>query len=161
MTDNSTVKSIQLTAEGLAELQQELKELVDVRLPAVIDRVAKAREYGDLSENAEYSSAKEDQILVEARIEEIENIVANAEVVHQTRSTTKVGMGSTVTISLVGKKAKPMTISVVGEFQSEPGENKVSSVSPLGKALMGKKKGDKVKVEAPAGEIEYEIIEID
>lgn len=161
MQDTPALKSVQLTAEGLEELQQELKELTEIRLPAVIDRVAKAREYGDLSENAEYSSAREDQTLLEARISEIENILANAQVVHQTRSTTTVGMGSKVTVTIVGKKAKKIVVTVVGEFQSEPGDNKISSVSPLGKALMGKKKGDKVKVTAPAGEVEYEIIDID
>lgn len=162
MTDtNSTNKMVQLTAEGLEELQQEFKELTEVRLPAVIDRVAKAREYGDLSENAEYSNAREDQTLLEARIEEIESILANAQVVQQTRSTTKVGMGSKVVISVVGKKGKKVSMTIVGEFESEPGENRISSVSPIGKALMGKKKGEKVKVAAPAGEIEYEIIDIE
>ena len=160
MQDTPMVKSVQLTAEGLEELQQELKELIEIKLPAVIDRVAIAREYGDLSENAEYSNAKEDQTLLEARIDEVEQILANAQVVHQTRSSTKVGMGSLVTIVQVGRKTKKV-VSIVGEFQSEPNENKISSVSPLGKALMGKKKGDKVKVTAPAGEIEFEIIEID
>lgn len=160
MQDTPQVKSVQLTAEGLEELQQELKELIEIKLPAVIDRVAIAREYGDLSENAEYANAKEDQILLEARIDEVERILANAEVVRQTRSSTKVGMGSDVTIVQVGRKTKKV-VSVVGEFQSEPSENKVSSVSPLGAALMGKKKGDRVKVAAPAGEIEFEIVEID
>lgn len=160
MQDAPVTQPVQLTSEGLEELQLELKDLIEVRLPAVIDRVAKAREYGDLSENAEYTSAKEDQTLLEARIEEIEAILANAQVVQQTRSTTKVGMGSQVTVNIVGKKGKKVTMTVVGEFEAEPGENKISSVSPLGKALMGTKKGDKVKVTAPAGEIEYEVVEI-
>lgn len=161
MQDAPVTQPVQLTSEGLEELQLELKDLIEVRLPAVIDRVAKAREYGDLSENAEYTSAKEDQTLLEARIEEIEAILANAQVVQQTRSTTKVGMGSQVTVSVVGKKGKKVTMTVVGEFEAEPGENKISSVSPLGKALMGTKKGDRVTVSAPAGEIEYEVVEIE
>lgn len=161
MQDAPQTQPVQLTSEGLEELQLELKDLIEVRLPAVIDRVAKAREYGDLSENAEYTSAKEDQTLLEARIEEIENILANSEVVQQTRSSSKVGMGSQVTVSIVGKKSKKTVLSIVGEFESVPGENKISSVSPLGKALMGKKKGDHVKVTAPAGEVEYEIAEIE
>jgi len=161
MQDALPVKTIQVTQEGLEDLQRELKELVEVKLPANVDRVTKAREYGDLSENAEYQSAKEDQTLIETRIDEIENIIALAEVVQQTRSSSKVGMGSTVTVMLVSdKKNKPQVFTIAGEFEAEPGENKISSVSPLGKALMGKKKGDQVVVKAPAGEITYEILEI-
>lgn len=159
MQDQVVVTKIQLTQEGLDELQAELKDLVEKKLPTVIERVARAREYGDLSENAEYHSAKEEQNLVEARITEIEDIIAKAQVVSETRSTTKVGMGSTVTVQVVGKKAQ-MTVSIVGEFEATPGENKISSVSPLGKAIMGAKKGDQVKVTAPAGVIEYEVLEI-
>ena len=154
------VKVIQVTAEGLEELQRELKELTEVKLPAVIERVAKAREYGDLLENAEYHSAREDQALIETRIDEIEDMLTRAKIVHKTNSLTKVGMGSTVILAIVGKKGKTLTFQIVGEFQSDPGDNKVSSVSPIGKALMGKKKGDHIKVDAPAGSIEYVIQDI-
>jgi transcription elongation factor GreA len=153
-------KVIQLTQEGLEELKQELAELTEVRLPAVIDRVAKAREYGDLSENAEYHSAKEDQTLVETRIDEIQDILTHAQIVKHTTSSSKIGMGSTVVVSIIGKKSKKQTITIVGETEANPVEGKISSVSPLGTALMNKKKGDKVKVSAPAGEVEYTIEDI-
>lgn len=158
MTDTPMVKTVQLTPEGLEELQLELKELTEVKLPAVIARVAKAREYGDLSENAEYHSARDDQNLIETRISEIEAVIARAKVVKHTKSTTAVGIGSSVTVSIVGgKSAKKMVIQIVGEFEADPTQGKISSVSPLGKSLMGKKKGDTAVVAAPAGEVTYKI----
>lgn len=159
MTD-TIAKTIQLTKEGLEDLQKELQELLDVKLPAVIARVAKAREQGDLSENAEYSNAREDQTLIEARISEIEHILERAQVVSHTKSHTKVGIGSKLVVTLKGKKAKKMTISMVGEFEADPKEGKVSAVSPLGKALMGKSVGDVATVKAPAGEMTYTINQI-
>lgn len=159
MTD-TIAKTIQLTKEGLEELQKELQELLNVKLPAVVARVAKAREQGDLSENAEYSNAREDQTLIEARIAEIERILERAQVVSHTKSHTKVGIGSKVVVTLKGKKAKKMTILVVGEFEADPKEGKVSAVSPLGKALVGKTVGDTATVKAPAGEMVYTINQI-
>lgn len=150
---------IELTQEGLAELTAELNDLVGVKLPAVIDRVAKAREYGDLSENAEYHSARDEQELLQARIDEIQQIVDNATVIKQTKSHTNVGVGSKVVVSKSGSK-KEVSVDIVGEFEADPKSGKISSVSPMGKALLGKKKGDKVTVKAPAGDIEYTIIEI-
>lgn len=162
MQDTTPVatKTIQLTADGYEELQKELNDLLNVKLPAVVSRVAKAREYGDLSENSEYHSAREDQTLIETRIDEIQKVLANAQVVHQTTSHTTVGIGSNLVVCITGKKSKKITLEVVGEFEADPTGGKISAVSPLGKALMGKKKGDKVKVAAPAGEVEYEILEI-
>lgn len=152
-------KIVQLTAEGFDDLQKELTELLDIKLPAVVARVAKAREYGDLAENAEYHSAREDQNFIETRIDEIQRVLANAQVVQQTTSRTKVGIGSQITVVIKGKKTKK-TLFIVGEFEAEPGEGKISAVSPLGKALMGKKKGDVVTVSAPAGDQEYQIVDI-
>lgn len=150
---------IELTKEGLEEIKAELKELADVKLPAVIDRVAKAREHGDLAENAEYHSARDDQQLLQARIDELQNIVDNAVVVKNTKSQSKVGMGSSVTIKKVGSK-KEMTVYIVGEFEADPATNKISIGSPLGEALVNKRKGDLVVVKAPAGETKYEIVNI-
>ena len=155
----SQIKQVELTKEGLEELTSELHELTNVKLPQVIDRVAKAREYGDLSENSEYHSARDEQQLVEARIDEIQNILSNAKMVRYTKSTDKVGVGSVVTIQEEGKKSD-FSVHIVGEFESTPGENKISSVSPMGKALMHKKKGDKALVKAPAGETTYTILQI-
>ncbi len=153
-------KTIQLTSEGLEELKAELRQLVEEKLPAVIKRVAAARAHGDLSENAEYQNAREDQQLVEARIAEIEDVIANAIIVKSTHGTSKIGMGSVVTTSLKGKKGKHYTFHIVGEFQADPKEGKISSDSPIGQALVGKKRGDEVRVKAPAGEIVYVIEEI-
>lgn len=160
MAKLNTKPSIELTKEGLEELKQELNELETIKLPAIIDRVAKAREHGDLSENSEYQSARDDQGIVEARIAEVEEVIAKAKVVKSTHNKLKVGVGSTVVLYLENKPKKEFTYTVVGEFEADPSEGKISSVSPLGQALSGKKKSDKVKVIAPAGEICYIIKEI-
>lgn len=151
---------IQLTLEGLEELKSELKELKEVKLPKVIARVSSAREQGDLSENADYHSAKEEQNFVETRISEIEDIVSRAEVVKDGKDKSRVSIGSRVEVSLKGKSSKTFTYEIVGEFEADPEEGKVSSVSPLGKALLGKKKGESASVKAPAGEVIYQIEEI-
>jgi transcription elongation factor GreA len=153
-------RTIQLTQQGLDELKAELDELNNVKLPAVIKRVAEARSHGDLSENAEYQNAREEQQFLEARIGEIEDIISKAQVVKNASGHAKVGMGSTVILSLATKKGKTFTYMIVGEFQAEPAEGKISSDSPIGRALMGKKKGDKATVAAPAGNIEYLIEDI-
>lgn len=158
MSKNDTNK-IELTKEGLEELKAELVELKEQKLTAVIKRVSKAREYGDLSENAEYHSAKEEQEFIETRIEEIEDVINRSVVVNNTRSSTVIGIGSKVVIIRKGSKEKK-NISIVGEFEANPNEGKVSVGSPLGQALMGKKKEQTALVQAPAGEIEYTIVEI-
>ncbi|MBU0974813.1 transcription elongation factor GreA [Patescibacteria group bacterium] len=152
-------QQIELTKEGLDELQTELTELVEHKLPATIVRVTKAREHGDLSENAEYHSARDDQQLLQSRIDELQDIVSKAKVIKQTRSNSKVGIGSVVIVSKVGTK-KEITLKIVGEFEANPKEGKVSNASPMGNSLMGKKKGDNIVVKAPAGNIEYEIKKI-
>jgi len=158
-TNQTNDQSIQLTQAGLDELKQELQELIDVKLPEAIDRVTKAREYGDLSENSEYHSARDDQQLVQTRIDQIGEIIEKAQVIKNTRSKTVVGVGSKVTIQKKGSNTKK-TFELAGEFESEPGENKISSVSPLGKSLMGQKKGDTAQVKAPSGVVEYKIIDV-
>lgn len=158
MSNNDT-NQIELTKEGLDELQAELAELKEQKLVAVIKRVAKAREYGDLSENAEYHSAKEEQEFIETRIEEIETIISRSVVVQNTKSKNTVGIGSTVVVSKKGSKEKK-ELKIVGEFEADPILGKISVGSPLGEALVGKKKGDTAVFQAPAGEIEYTIIEI-
>lgn len=150
---------VELTKEGLAELQQELLQLEEVKLPEAIERVSTAREHGDLSENSEYHSARSDKELIETRIDEIQSVLEKAIVVTSTKSHLKVGIGSSVTVKKQGDK-KNKTYTIVGEYESDPQENKISAASPLGKALIGKKPGDKVMVKAPSGEVEYTIIEI-
>ncbi len=162
MANTQTVvdQVVEVTQDGLAELQAELAQLRDEKLPKIVERVAAARDQGDLSENADYQNARDEQEMMQTRIDEIEAILTKVKVVKNTTSNAKVGMGSTVELSLVGKASKSLKLTVVDEFQSDPDNGKISNVSPLGKALIGKKKGDTVAVVAPAGEIQYTIAEI-
>ena len=127
-------KTVSLTKEGKAELQKELDELIAQR-PAIIERIATARAFGDLSENEEYSSARAEQKQVENRILEIEEILKSAKLIRSgTRD--KVSIGASVTIRLNGKK---QTYSIVGPVEAEPLNGKISDQSPIGKALLGHK----------------------
>jgi transcription elongation factor GreA len=150
---------IQLTKEGYQELQEELDELVNEKLPKVVKRISQARDKGDLSENTEYQNAKEDKDIIDARIAEIEDVLKRAEVVNKTRSKTQIGVGSEVVAHIKGNKTK-MNFQIVGEFEGDAAEGRISVVSPLGKALLGKKQGDEVVVKAPAGEVIYIIDEV-
>lgn len=156
-----TAPKTQLTQEGYDEIVRELKELEEVKLPEVIKRVEVARGYGDLSENAEYHSAKEDQELTETRISELQQVLQNAVIVSSQAKTTTVGIGCTVSVSVKrGRSSKKQVFIIVGEFEAEPMNGKISSASPIGAALIGKKKGDVVEVTTPAGVTEYTILEI-
>jgi transcription elongation factor GreA len=148
-------KLYQITEEGKQELENELEELKS-RRGGIADKIAEARDFGDLSENAEYDSAREEQGLVESRIAEIEDILLNAEII-KGGSKTKVSLGSKVELK-TGKKT--MTYTVVGPVEADPLEGKISNESPIGLALMGKKVGEKVTIKTPKGEIEYEIVKI-
>lgn len=160
MTDQTTlIAVVEVTQEGLEEIKSELQDLKEVKLPAIIERVSKAREDGDLSENSGYHLAKAEQELVETKIGELEDVVSRAKVVKNTKSHVAIGMGSTVTVTNQSTNKK-QTITVVGEYEANPLEGKISTASPLGKALAGKKKGDTVIVKAPAGEIKYKIQDI-
>lgn len=148
-------KLYQLTKDGKLELEKELDELKG-RRGDIADKIADARDYGDLSENAEYDSAREEQGLVESRIAEIEDIIQNSEII-ATRKKSHVDLGSTVELNTNGKK---VVYSVVGPVEADPLEGKVSNESPIGQALMGKKVGDKATITTPKGEIEYDIVSI-
>lgn len=148
-------KMYQITDEGKKELETELAELVG-RRGAIADKIAEARDFGDLSENAEYDSAREEQGLVESRVAEIEDILLNAELIKAAKSS-KVILGSKVEL----KSGKKMTTySVVGPVEANPLEGKISNESPLGEALMGKKVGDSATISTQKGEITYEIVKI-
>lgn len=134
-------KTVNLTKQGRADLEDELKALV-ARRPQIAERLQTARSFGDLSENQEYSDARAEQKTVENRIAEIEDILKNAKLIRNA-SHDKVTMGATVTISLNGKK---QVYSVVGPVEADPLNGKISDVSPIGKALMGKKVGDKFEL---------------
>lgn len=156
---NNTQDHIEITQDGLDELTSELRHLEEEKIPNSIKRVATARSYGDLSENAEYHDAKEELDFLETRKDEITIILAKAKVVKATRSQTKIGIGSTVVVQNLDTKKK-VTYNMVGEFEADPIAGKISVVSPLGKALAGKKKDDEVQVAAPAGSVAYKILEL-
>lgn len=152
-------KKIFVTKEGLEELKREYQELSKEKRPAVIERVAQARAMGDLSENSEYHAAKDELSLIDGRIEELAEILKNTSIIEAaTNGGSKlVQLGSKVKV-LVGDKHELFTL--VGEWEADPRERKISHESPLGKALIGKAVGEKVEVEAPAGKIVYAISEI-
>lgn len=147
---------ILVTQEGLAELKREYDELAKVKRPVAVKRLAEAREQGDLSENSEYTAAKEDLSFMDGRILELQEIIRGAKVV-KTHAKGAVDVGCKVTVNVNGKKEIFM---VVGEWEVDIKERKISHESPLGKALMGKRVGEKVEVDAPVGKLVYKIVEI-
>lgn len=149
-------KEFQLSKEGQKELQDELAELQAKRLE-VIEAIKTARSQGDLSENDEYHSAKKDQEWVEGRIAEVEHILANAEIV-TSRAKSAVAIGTSVVLKNGGKK--DVTYDIVDSVEADPLENKISDESPIGRALLGKKVGDKVEIDLPAGKKTYEVKDI-
>jgi transcription elongation factor GreA len=148
-------KLFQLTESGKKELEKELADLKS-RRGAIAAKIAEARDYGDLSENAEYDSAREEQGLVESRVAEIEDVLLNAEIITASRSSS-VKLGSKVELK-TGKKT--MTYHVVGPVEADPLEGKISNESPIGLALMGKKIGDIATISTPKGSIEYEVVKV-
>lgn len=151
-------KKVYITREGLEELKKEHEDLVKVKRPEVVERVAKAREMGDLSENSEYHAAKENLALIDGRTEELAEIIKMAEIIADPGKGGKsVQIGSQVTVKINGKKE---VFTLVGEWEADPHQKKISHESPLGKALMGKILNEKIEVEAPAGKIVYHVVEI-
>ena len=147
-----------LTKEKLEELKEELVLLKTKKRKEIAEDLEYARALGDLSENAEYHAAREMQANVEDRINKIEDILKNAEIVTFQHSET-VNMGSTVTIQKLSDKVEK-TYTIVGSEESNTAQLKISNISPLGKELMGKKKGDTFKLTTPAGVVDYKIISI-
>jgi transcription elongation factor GreA len=148
-------KLFQITESGKKELEKELLELKS-RRGAIADKIAEARDYGDLSENAEYDSAREEQGLVESRIAEIEDVLLNASIITASKSTS-VKLGSKVELK-TGRKN--VIYHVVGPVEADPLEGKISNESPIGLALMGKKIGDIATITTPKGDIKYEVVKV-
>ena len=142
----------------MTELQTELKNLEGFKLPQAIERLANAREQGDLAENSEYKSAREDLMFIEGRMEKFKNIINRAKVISNRHSRKNIDIGCRVTLHINGKKD---VYTIVGEWEADPKQRKISHSSPLGKALLGKKVGDRVEVAAPAGKIVYKIMQIE
>ena len=149
-----------LTYEGLKKLEDELENLKVVRRKEVSQKIKEAREQGDLSENAEYDAAKDEQRDIEARIEELEKILKNAEVVvEEEADLDKVSIGCSVKI-LDCEFDEELVFKIVGSTEANSLKGKISNESPVGKALLGKKVGDTVTVETPAGEFSYKVLSI-
>lgn len=150
----------QMSREGYEKLEKELDYLITVRRAEVAQKLKEARSFGDLSENAEYDEAKNEQGILEATIAEMENTLANAEIVDDDSiSTNEVGVGSTIEIKRLDKD-KTEKFKIVGTTEANPAEGKISDDSPIGKAAIKKKVGDVFTVEAPVGELQFEIISI-
>ena len=148
-------KVFHITKQGKEDLEKELKELIDSR-GDVADEIAAARENGDLSENAEYTAAREKQSRVEARIAEIEGILDGAQIIKSDGDGT-ISLGDHVVVSQDGKES---AFDVVGAIEADPANNKISHESPLGAALMGKKVGDEVSIKTPKGEKVYRVVSV-
>ncbi len=149
-----------LTPEGHKKLEEELKQLKEERLPEFAEKIKQAKELGDLSENAEYHAAKEDQGIVNGRIIEISQLLRGGEIVDPAdKQAGIVSIGSAVQAKR-NDTGDTSTFMIVGSNEADPLEGRISNESPIGAALLGKKKKEKVKVNLPDGEVEFEIIEI-
>lgn len=151
---------ILLTAEGYAELTNELENLKSVRRKEVAEKIKVALSFGDISENAEYDEAKNEQALVEKRVAKLESILKHAKLIEEQKKNGIVGIGSKVKIRDI-EFDEIMEYNIVGSAEADPFRGKISNVSPLGTALLGKKIGDIIEVVSPHGEnIKYEVLEV-
>jgi transcription elongation factor GreA len=155
----SVHESVYLTAEGIEKLREELDHLVNVKRPALADRLHKAIQQGDLSENADYIAAKEEQGFLEGRIQQIEAMLRRAVIIQEDGPKDEVTLGSRVTV-LEGGAGETETFRIVGPAEADPSGGKVSNESPLGRALLRQRVGATVTVEAPGGEIIFQVISI-
>ena len=154
-------KPVYVTEEGLEALKAELDELVNVKRPALAERLHFAIKQGDLSENADYIAAKEEQGFLEGRILELKAAIRNARIIEKRHGADgKVTLGSHVTVREEGLE-EPETYHVVGPTEANPREGKISHESPLGRALLGHKVGDEVTVRAPVGTIHFNILKVE
>ncbi len=150
-------KTTYISKDGLDKLRAELAEMTNVRRPEIAQRIHDAKEHGDLSENAEYEDAKNEQAFVEGRIQTLETMIKNASLIDEHTSTDHVQIGSTVKVK--GEDGTE-TFSIVGSAEARPADGRISNELPVGRALLGRKKGDKVVVKVPAGDFAYTILEI-
>lgn len=152
-------KTVYLTEEGLEELKKELDNLINVKRPENIQAIKEARSLGDLSENADYDAARNEQAVIEGRIKTIEKMLENVSIITKT-VTDKVTLGTTVAIKYVDDDDDEEEYKIVGSQEADPFESKISNESPIAKALMDHKVGDVVTVESPNGSYQVEITEI-
>lgn len=155
-----TEKKFPMTLAGKQKLEEELEQLKMVKRPEVVERIKVARSFGDLSENSEYDSAKEDQAFVEGRISSLESMIRNAIIIEESEmNTDMVQLGNTVTFKELPDEEEE-TYTIVGSAEANPLEGLISNDSPIAKALMGRAKGDEVKINTPGGEIAVVIVDI-
>ncbi len=146
-----------LTTEGLEKLKKELENLTGQRRKEVIERIQEAVAHGDLSENADYAQAKEEQSFIEGRIQELEEILKNAEIIKSSGHGGVVAVGSTVKVAVNGSER---AYTIVGSNEANPAEGRISNESTVGQKLLGAKKGDRLDIQTPGGKSSYEILEI-
>jgi transcription elongation factor GreA len=147
-------KPTYISKEGLDRLRAELEEIVTLRRPEIAQRIHDAKEHGDLTENAEYEDAKNEQAFVEGRIAQLESMIKNATLIDENHSNDHVQIGSTVKVS--GPDGSE-SFTIVGSAEAKPTEGRISNESPVGRALLGRKKGESVTVSVPAGDFSYKI----
>lgn len=154
------MKQVTVTGEGLKKMKEELDYLKNVRRKEVSDAIGVARSFGDLSENSEYDEAKNEQAKVEAEIAELEDNIKHAVVLDETKvKSNMVNVGSIMKLRNLSNGME-FTYTIVGSTEADPMAGRISDLSPIGRAIIGTKKGDKVKVEIPAGEMELEILDV-
>ncbi len=156
----SVESRFRMSQERLEELKKELEYLQTVREKEVSEQIKEARSFGDLSENSEYDEAKTEQGKLYSKIAEIKNLIENAVILENVPVGTAITMGSRVTVREVGEEDEE-TYEIVGSQEANPMLGRISDESPLGRSLMGKKKGDKIEYEAPGGIIHYEILDFE
>ncbi len=154
---NAIKHEFHLTADGIQALKDELKELTTAKRAEIAERLKEAKADGDLSENAMWDAARDEQSFMEGRITEIEHILKHATVI-ESKKGGHVGLGSTVHVELEDGQQRYV---IVGSTEANPDEGKISDESPIGKALIGKKPGDEVKISVPSGEMTYKIMKVE
>ncbi len=155
-------EQVLITKAGLEKLKDELESFKGERRKEVAARLKEAISYGDLSENSEYEEAKNEQAFIEGRIIELEKMIDNAKIISDSVKSTDatVQIGTTVTVQNVTDKDDPETYTIVGSTEADPTENKISNESPIGSALLGKAKGESIKVKVPAGMMEFKVLKV-
>ncbi|OGD85800.1 transcription elongation factor GreA [Candidatus Curtissbacteria bacterium RBG_16_39_7] len=154
----SLTRKVLLTQEGLQKLNQELDELIRIKRPRVLERIQEAREFGDLMENSGYDVAKDEQSIIEGRIQELQNILAKAKIITTApQKNDFVVIGSTVSVEVDGQVDE---FTIVGSLEADPSKKKISNESPVGQALLGARMGEVVEVITPIVRAKYKIIEV-
>ena len=157
MNNQNTQSELLLSSRGLKKIEQELERLRTVDRKRVAERIRDAKSFGEFAENSEYEDAKNEQAFVEGRIQALESMIKNATLIDEHTSTDHVQIGSTVRVT--GEDGAE-TFMIVGSAEAKPADGRISNESPVGRALLGRRKGDKVVVKVPAGDFSYTILEI-